>query len=106
MIHNSFNIIFQTFLTVLIFSVLTKTIKLNSFWTKMIVDIIALGVVTQVFIWAWATAEVLLYYGGFSNLTYKAVKKDIDQELRGLTFIALLLSVFIPLTFGLLKGRK
>ncbi len=105
-IQNSISIIFQTLLTVLIFSVLTKSVKMNSFGAKMIVDIIALGLVMQIFIWAWATAEVLIYYGGFSNLTFKSVKKDIDQELGGLTYIAPMLSIIIPLTYGLLYRRK
>jgi hypothetical protein len=103
--RHSFTLVWGGFCTSSIYFALTKLIKLKRLWLKMIMHIVTLGLTTQAIIWAWAAAEVVIYYGGFSNLSIETVQKDIEQQLGGLTFWALILSICIPFTYEFLERR-
>lgn len=105
-IKNSVNFTFQTLCTVLIFEGLTRMIKLDIFAIKIIVGIVVLSLTTMAILYIWAAAEFIMYYGGFDDLTMQAIRNEIAQEFGGLTPIILILSVFIPLTYELLKRKE
>lgn len=90
------NVLVPSFLAVVVASLLHSALVLPRGLSGALLFSALLAAIFWSSLWLWALGDVILYYGGLSGVTWKAVTEDFRSEFFGYLPIAAFAALVIP----------